>query len=429
MALVLDATPWFGTARTDESPSVSFVSAPVAVEGVLDVAPVPEICRTGWLGEYVALVDPLSEAPTAFHVASGLTMAGAVIGRGICNRYVSKNVYANCFMLLVGLAGTSRKDTAIRMALDLPSHVSAASRERLSEPWHLSTDIGSAEGMIRVLSERSNTLLWITEFQRLVRNAKRQATTTIFPLMTAAWDTPIKLENVTKNNALEAKFPYLSVLAAIQPGILAREFGQEEISSGFATRWLYVVGASDRSLPEPPDIDAEAAFALWRQLVRTIALYGGVAGNEVRLHLTPAARKRWIAWYEADRARPVASEDEDSMRSRLGVQIRKVALIYAVCAGARSIELDHLEPAIAFVEWCWAHTVQLMRQWGIGVGQDIEARIERVLTRRGPMRRRDLQMACSHRRWSGREFAQILDAMLRNQTVVADPLGRLAWSE
>jgi hypothetical protein len=398
------------------------VESPLAA---INPTPPPDSCLMGWVKNYVELVEPLSETSDAFNLACGLVLAGATFGRSITARYVAKSLHANLYMMLVGSAGTSRKDTAIRLALELPTY-SLPPAQFHSQPFTVATDVGSAEGLIKILQDKPNILLYVTEYQRLAQNAHRQSTGTIFSLMTSAWDTPVTLQNNTKGNPLEAKFPYLSVLAAVQPGILAQEMQQGDIESGYATRWLFVPGVGKAARPEPPDINEPKAFALYDDLLRLRKDYESRGNGETKFRLSPAATERWIEWYQQDRERVLATEDEDSMRSRLGLHVRKVALVYAATDGAGEIDLRHLEPAIAFVEWSWLHTRELMKGWGVGLWSQVENRIEQVLTDRGPMERRRLQSYSKGRKWSSREFAQVLDAMLKNGQVVADPEGVLA---
>lgn len=390
----------------------------------------PEVCFSGWFKSYVDLVEPLCEAPSVFHLASGLALASGTFGRSVCARYVSKNIYGNTYIMLVGPAGTSRKDTAIEMALDIPNHRGPGlhALNINTAPFKQLTDVGSAEGLINVLSKTPNSLLYITEYQRLVRNAKRQSTSSIFPLLTAAWNAPRILENITKGNPLEAKFPYLSIVAAVQPGILAQEMQQEDIESGYATRWLFVPGDGKQDgLPEPDDIDENTAWKLYRTLLDIRKHYEAENG-ETRLSLSARAKERWIDWYQVDRKRDVDNEDEASMRSRLGIHVRKIALLYAATDGASVIDLQHLDPAIAFVEWCWNNTRVLMRGWGVSVWNQIENRIEKVLREHGAIMRKDLAYKCRGRRWSAREFSMVLDSMIKNGTVLSDAIGVLKWS-
>lgn len=388
---------------------------------------IPAACMTGWLSEYVDLVEPLSEAAPSFHFACGLTLAGSTFGRSVANEYVSKPLYPNLYTMLIGNAGTSRKDTAIRFALDLPNRipVQASKNQNVhTTPFTLATDVGSAEGMIKFLSENPNTLLYITEYKRLAQNAHRQSTATILSVLTAAWDTPITLDVTTKANPISARFPFLSILAAVQPGVLAQEMTPEDIESGYATRWLFVPGSGTEPRPDPPNIDDMDAFALYGRLLKMRERYQSM--TNARVDLDAAARKRWIEWYEYDRTRPTSNDDEDSMRSRLGTQLRKVALIYAACEGADAITPVHLEPAIAFMEWAWTNTRIMLRGWGNSVGGQIEHRIMEVLTKSGPIRRSILHAKCKNRKWTTPQYSQTLESMIKESRIMVLPDGQLS---
>jgi hypothetical protein len=387
----------------------------------MQITPLPRVCFDWpWIGEYVDLMAPACEAPDQFHLATGLTIAGATLGRSVCTRYVSKSVYGNLYHMLVGSAGTSRKDTAIRFGVDLPFQKSNAGKMH-TPIYSAISDVGSTQGLIKELTEKPNTLLYITEYQRLSQQAHRTSTATILPTLTAAWDTPFELQNKTVGTHMVAKLPYLSILAAVQPGILAEEMTQSDIQSGYATRWLYVPGqGKSEGIPNPPEIDEPTAYALYQRLIDRQTEYS-TGGGETRLYLSPDAAEQWDDWYHADRKRDLRSEDEMSMTSRLALHIRKIALIYAALEGASEISGRHLTPAVAYVEWCWNQTQQLMQTWGVGIFNAIEIRIEAVLNQKGPITRRLLYQQCKNRRWSTREFTQVLDGMIRNGIVVSDP--------
>lgn len=389
----------------------------------MKIEPMPSICFDWpWLNEYLELVAPASEAPDQFHLATALSIAGATFGRSVCTRYVSKSVYGNLYQMLVGSAGTSRKDTAIRFGVDLPFQKSRTGlfHTPLYNPM---SDIGSAQGLIKELTERPNTLLYITEYQRLSQQAHRQSTSTIIPTLTATWDTPLELQNKTLGSEMKARLPYLSILAAVQPGILAEEMTAADIQSGYATRWLYIPGLGKaEGLPNPPEINEQTAYDLYQRLI-DITKHYSQGGGETRLYLSPDGEERWAEWYHADRKRGHAGEDEASMASRLALHIRKIAVIYAALTNATEITVDHLEPAIAYVEWCWQHTRRLMRTWGVGVFNQIEERIELVLASRGPMKRRDLYHQCKNRKWSTKEFIQVFESMVKTGSVLVDPTG------
>lgn len=389
-----------------------------------DVLPLPDICLMGWLDDYVQLMGPLTEAPDSFHLATAMTVAGASIGRSISVYHVSQDFYPNLYVMVIGSAGKSRKDTAIKMGINLPRYrgwVTSA-----NSAFQVIRDIGSPQGLMEVLSQHNNVLAYLTEYERLAQNAHRQSTP-IFPLLTTAFDTPPVIQNVTKGSAMEAKLPFLSILSAVQPELLAEHMLPQDISNGFATRWLYVVGEPKDPMPSPPNLDENAAASLYGHLIGMISrIAGNAVSRAVRFELSPSARDRWDAWYIADYQNSDGNADEQSMRSRLGTHILKVALIYAVCDGATgSIELNHLNAAIAFVDWCWHHTRELMKDWGVGPTNQIENRIEAVLRRSRALKRRDLHNQCRNRKWNSADFAKVLDAMIRNGTVEIDEEGRL----
>lgn len=388
----------------------------------LVLAPVPDICYHGWVGDYVSMMLPLSEAPAQFHLAAGLGLIGASAGRAVSNYHVSDDLYPNCYLMLVGIAGKSRKDTAIKFATRMPRHQSRASY--VSPPYQLLTDVGSPQGLMEILQKHPNIWLYITEYERLAANAHRSSTSAIFPLLTEAFDTPPVLQNVTKGSPIEAKFPYLSVIAAVQPDVLSRTMLPEDISNGFASRWLFIPGEGMDPNPSPANLNEVEAAQLYGRLLGNIRRYERPDGASSRLALSPEAQERWNAWYIADARSVSASDDEASMRSRLGLHIRKIALLYAIGDGAmREIQLEHFDAAIAFVEWCWLHTKEMLKEWGVSPMNAIEVRVEKVLRDNGPMKRRDLQRKCNSKKWSATDFAKVLEAMVRNGTVVLDPEG------
>ena len=380
--------------------------------------PAPALAYRGWIGAYAALMEPTTEAPPAFHLGVALTFAGAVMGRHVCARYGSDPLYANLYTLLVGRSGRSRKDTSIKRATRLLTDQLSIGTRTLDLGVAVATDVGSAEGLIQVLKEFPNTMLYLTEFSKLMGNARRKNTGTIIPTLIEAFDTPPVMANLNKTNPLKALFPYLSILSATQPDILAGLMADEDIHSGFANRWFFVCGDGGEPIPVPPAVDRDVVTKLVFDLWDARSSYE----EGTALEMAADARQRWEAWYVEDYRRQMTPEEE-AMRVRHAVLIQKIALIYAVTERKREVGLDHLEAAIAVVEWMWGHVSVLLDTWGRSIDGQIEERIKTALADHGPMRRRELQQKCSSRKWSGTEFARTFKAMAENKTVVIDPIG------
>lgn len=390
----------------------------------------PAVAFHGWFGHYLELVEPTTEAPNAFHLGAALTLAGAAIGRSVWAEYASERLFANLYTVLIGASGSSRKDTAIKRALAFAVPPPSV-RELPNPPFRVVTDVSSAEGLIGTLETTPNTLLYLTELSMLLRNARRKGTSTILPRLIEAWDTPNRLSNLSKGNAQEAINPYLSVIAATQPGILAAEITIDDIHSGFANRWLYMVGAGKEPRPTPPPLDKKEAWKLYRQLELQI----NQAARRGPLVTAKNARELWNAWYltkndpqnEAKNGLKVPGINEESaaMSVRLPVLAQKIALIFAITDGAKAIEAVHLEAAIALVDWMWEQVQRLLAQWGIGIDSQIENRILDVLSHTGPLKKRDLQRKCSNRKWSAADFDRVFRAMQNNQTIGFDEEGKV----
>lgn len=386
---------------------------------------VPACALTGWIGAYCDLVTPTTESPVAFHVGVGLTMAGALIGRHVHAQYGTDPLYANLYTLLVGRSGRTRKDTAIKRATRILFDNAANGTKIIQHGIGIATDVGSSTKLIDMLARNPNTLLYLTEFTRLMGNARRQATDTIIPTLMEAFDTPTVMQNNSMANTIEALYPYLSIIAATQPDILTETMSGADMNSGFANRWFFVCGNLGHPNPLPPVLDRAAMGRLLHDIWDAKHSYPTGAA----LAMDADALAVWTDWYLTDFHRESPSAEEDAMRARHAVLIQKLALIYAVCDGSRQVREKHLSIGIALVEWMWDQIKRMTPAWGRSLEGQIEERIKAVLAARGPMKRRDVQGACGSRKWSAVEFGRVFESMVKNGTIAVDPFGVAALSD
>lgn len=421
-ALPLDTVEWLDrtldTARREREPRL-IIGSGKTVEPPRSETDLPEIAYFGWFGEYRDLMSPTSEAPDQFHLGSALALAGAMIGRRVHSDYISQPLYANLYVVLVGPSGTSRKDTAIKRALAVPQLQDGMTYVRPA--YEVRRDVSSSEGIVSMLEETPNVLLYITELSALKANAVRKGTTTINDRLIEAWDTPHRLENLSKGSPKTAINPYLSIIAATQPGRLATGMSDEDIHSGFANRWLYIRGDGKPPIPRPPAMDRARAWALYQSLYRQIERYP----EGTALAMDASANECWDAWYVRHRQPKQWTEDESAMRVRHADLIQKIALTFAVSEGAQAIHVRHLEPAMAVIDWSWAGVSQWLNDWGATEDAKLAQRIRDILGRRGALHKRQLQQAIGRRLGPG-VFVKTLDAMLRAGEVEIDGFGVVA---
>jgi hypothetical protein len=388
------------------------VTPPVMTKHVAISEP-PASAFFGWIGDYRDLMEPTTEAPDAFHLGTALTLIGAMIGRRVHVRYAGDALFPNLYTVLIGASGSSRKDTAIKRGLAVPQ-LQKSSMTFVKPAFNVSRDVSSAEGLVSILKEQPNTLLYLTELSALMENARRKATRTILDKLIEAWDTPHKLENLNKNSPQTADNPCLSIIAATQPGRLAAQMSDEDIHSGFANRWLYLVGEGKDARPRPPAVDEVAAWRMYLDLKHAIESYG----DGKALVILPEVGQVWDDWYVSQHGERDVSEEEAAMRVRHATLIQKIALIYAVTEGAEAIGLRHIEPAMELVSWMWTQVKEMLKTWGVQTDTQVLQRIHQVLAKKGEMKRWQLQAACSNRRWTSADFTRALDNAIKNGTVV-----------
>jgi len=385
--------------------------------------PMPEKCYFGVFADYCKVMAPTSEAPDVFHLGSALTLVGAMAGRRVRTEYASDPLFANLYTVLIGASGSSRKDTAMRRAINLPF---GSEGSRILVPaFHVHRDISSSEGLVGLLKENPNTLLYLSELSIVQKNAARKGTSTIFDRMIEAWDAPPVLQNLNKLTPQTAINPYLSILAATQPKRLADQMTAEDMHSGFANRWLYFIGAGKAPMARPPSVDRAVAWSIYLSWFDAVNSYpeGHV------LKFDQSGDDRWDDWYYANARQSGRDEDEDAMRIRHPTIAQKLALIYAISEGAKTIGDRHLEPAISLVDWMWVIVKEMMKGWGVGIDLQIELAVQRCLERQQPLHRSTLQKRTKNRKWSGRDFSAVFDAMVKNGHVAVDPLGYVTWRE
>lgn len=383
---------------------------------------VPNAAVVGWFRDYLDLVEPTTESPDAFHLAASVSLIGACIGKRVGLFHSSDKLYPNFYTLLIGPSGRSRKDTAIRRMLEL-FYARPPRNEPLiatAVPFQVVRDISSSEGLIARLRKTPNVVLYTSEFAKVMSNAAREATRSIGPTLIEAFDTPPSLQNNTKANVeasepMEAKDPFVTVLATVQPEILAELIGSQQQYSGFLNRWLLVVGDGKGARPNPPNLDEDGAWRLLREITKAINSYD----DKRLLEFSAGAADLWSDWYIESYPSGHETAQEDAMGIRRGTLIKKIALVHAISQGATAVNVDHLEAGIAFGDWAWEHTKRLMPMWGESADAQIERKILECLNRHGPQSKRFIRQRIGSRLGPG-VFARVVKSMAENGQIAID---------
>lgn len=389
--------------------------------------PPPEVYH-GWFGGYLELVKETTTAPDQFHLASMLTIVGAYLGRRVYTRFASGKIYPNLYTVLVGNSAESKKDTAIERAWGTPIPPEST-RTRVSLPYAERTGVESRPAFLKGLSDSSkplsgNAIIRMSEFSELLGNAHRKGTTSILTMLIQAWDNPPQLSNESIGTPAFVANPSISLLAGTQPNVLAQDLIDTDISSGFANRIMFVPGSGKGLNPWPDDVDEEARWEHWQRLHHNISAYGD--GECIPVNRTPEVDALWIAFQQTPRGE---TPMERTMGQRLQNMVLKIALIYAVSDCSKTIELLHLQRAIAWIEWDWECVRQLMASWATGTDNRLADRMLTILRRTGPIKKRDLQRKTHDPRWSPNDFARMLRSLLEIGTLAINDEGLIGIAD
>lgn len=379
--------------------------------------PIPDACLTGWIGQYVQNMLPTTEAPAAFHWASAMGWVAASMGRHICIQY-QKKLFANLFILLVGPSGRSRKDTAIGNIRDvLMTDMTNGYEFRRPEP-HVSGDVQSSEGIIDVLKSLEddnrlpNLFLYLSEFSKMMGNVMRAGTSTISPVLTELYDCPPFQGTSGRTKHVRVALPYVNIMAATQPDILTGLFRSEDMVSGFANRWLYVLGDGTGPKAWPPPVDRAWMNAVHYRMVESIDSFKRDDGTPFVMMPSAEVLDWWEPWYNEKYPQLGLSPEEAAMCIRHAPMMWKIGMMYAALDGSTVMEMKHITPARIAIEWMWDSIRPLMANWGRTIDGQIEVRLVAVLTKKGALKRYMIHQQCSSRRWSTADVNRVIAAML-----------------
>lgn len=390
-------------------------SAPAGESAAIDTFPAPpaEVFH-GWFAGYLELVKDTTEAPDQFHLAAMMTIVGAWSGRKVYTKLASGRIYPNLYTVLVGNSAESKKDTAISRAWNTPEAPEWI-RTRTNPPYIERNGVESQQSFVKGLTSNSNAIIRMSELSELFANARRKGTSTILTMLIKTFDNPPQISNDSLTNPAFVANPSVSILAGTQPDVLAADMIGTDISSGFANRIMFVPGSGKGPNPWPDEVDEKALWQHWQQLRDAITSYGD--NVYIPVNRTPEVIALWERFYTTPRGE---SAMERTMSQRHQVMALKVALIYAMSDRSKTIELEHLQRAIAWIDWSWGCVRQLMGSWATSDTNRLEERIMTVLTKKGPIPRHILKSSTKDPKWTSNDFARLVDNMLRNQTLAID---------
>lgn len=375
---------------------------------------------TGLAGEVVRAIDPYTEADPVAILAQFLAAFGTAVGPGPRFAVGASDHRANLFVAIVGKSAKARKGTSWSPVHRLLAGADDGFRHRIQ------AGISSGEGLIHAVRDqvvveeedkdgnRSRRIvdygvddkrLFVSEGElgRVLATMQRQGNT-LGAVLRCAWDTG-DLAVLTKT-ATRATGAHIGIAGHITAAELRTKLAADDVSNGFANRFLWVPARRSKELPHPAHFDE-------RPLAEEVARVLTWARQPRSLERDAHARSLWTdIYHDLSLERPESRIASAIARSE--AQVVRLSLIYALLARSECVTLEHLRAGLALWDYCERGAAYVFRE-------SIDPRAARIidaLNRRGRLTGSDLG-ALFNRNVPADQLLAIVESLVRQGLVLA----------
>ena len=313
----------------------------------------------GLVGEFVALVEPETEADPAALALQFLAAFGNIVGRSPHFRVEETNHHTNIYVAIVGATSRSRKGTSW-------DHVKRR-MEGADDAWvaRIKSGLVSGEGLIQqFIGNKASSpeddseglepdqdhvvdnrlMISEPELARVLRSCSRDGST-LSPVLRQGWDSGA-LFNLTKKSPSETHDAHLTAVGHITAEELRRRLADTDLVNGFANRFLWVCAKRSKHLPNGGHVDAAQALKLdarIRDAVKFARPIGGMGRSK-------QASALWQQEYpHLTTERPGAL---GTVTSRAEAQVLRLSLLYALLDKSSHVRTQHLRAALEIWRYC-----------------------------------------------------------------------------
>ncbi len=363
----------------------------------------PEEVMIGVAGDFARLYSEYLESPPSFFYFSFLTCLGAILsGRATCESELAPQ--PRLFTLILGESADDRKSTSISKTVEF-------FRESLYQGClHISWGVGSAEGLVGLFDESNGgnkrVLLCLDEFKQFVSKTLIESSV-LLPCVNTLYESNT-FHSRTKSSAIALDDAHLSLLAASTIATYERTWTSAFFDIGFTNRLLIIPGTASRKFAIPPMIPPKEKMKLRSNLGSILAL----VGEELRLSFTIEALRLYDGWYQ-NRQTSVHSK-------RLDTYAMRFMVLLAVNDGRDHIDDEIVRRSVRLVDWQLAIRRAFDPIDAENKVARLEAEISRVLLRKGPLTKRELQQYAHAARYGTWLFNAALSNLKKDQQIDFD---------
>lgn len=289
-----------------------------------------------FFNDYIEFASETTDCPEVFHWFISYIIASAIIGKNVHFPFGDNSIYPNLWLILIAPSSEFRKSTALGIAQGIVMKVSRS----LILPSRF-----TEEAFMDMLSTSPQGLIPFYEFKILLDLTKKDYNAGLKSLLTEVYDVPELLIRKTKSAEIAIERPCISIMAATTMEWFLSCCQEDDFTSGFLPRFLFVpVRSKSKDISIPPPADQIKKKSLVDELTK-IERISGI------MHFSPEARVEHDNWYKKLKERTKIPQFR-GIYSRLQIYAIKLSMIHSVALfNSLEIGIISIREATKMIDW------------------------------------------------------------------------------
>ncbi len=331
----------------------------------------PPAALRGIAGEVVELATRSSEADPAAVLATFLCRTSIELGRDAYFMVGDSRHSARLNAIIVGNSSKARKGTSAKPITRIfrfdSQHVTLDSPNLYLPARQTPGPLSSGEGLIYAVRDavkiwqvdkKTKGGEWVTvdpgvddkrlfvldeELAAALKCTKREGNT-LSVVVRSAFDDG-NFSPLTKTNRIEAHGAHIGIVSHITLAELNYLLDETEALNGFANRFLWVCSRRQKLVPLPEPMPEKELKSIQRDLLGIFRAAQGIG----RVSMHPSTRDYWTSIYS-----DLSTEQPGLVGcvvNRGEAMVLRLALTYCLLSGHRTIDINHMEAALAFWDY------------------------------------------------------------------------------
>lgn len=324
--------------------------------------------QEGFLRDYVEYAYELTDAPSIYHLFTGLVLISMAIGNKCYLPFGALNIYPNLYVLILGPSSFFRKTYSISIG----RHILERVDENLCLP-----DEFSLEKLIEKLSENPQGLLIWPEFGATLQYFERSYMLGAKEFITDLFDCRPRYVRELKGNKYVIERPCVSILAASTPEWLTSRVRGDDIKGGFFSRFIYVTATKkEKRVAIPPEPNKTFENRMIIALNKFREMSGSFDIEEIK-----GIYEEWIFQHEDEALEKENREVLSGFYTRLGIYALKLAMLFQISSFQDlTISTESMLKSIALIKLLKTNLAELLAYDLVG-DKDMrdKAKVKRII--------------------------------------------------